>query len=805
MRRLRLLCCALVLALLVSLAAVGPSGARRVIASAGASDCASFGEAASYVAFSHGDFNASPPGGENINGRVAAAGDVTLGGSGSGGVYITGLSAPTVIAGGNFSAGKSGTGGTLSTGVRYGGDIYVASNFYINGNKDHAQPPFSFDDEFDSLKLLSASWADLDQTPGATVTLNQYSHALELTGTGDDVNVFRVDAAQLAQAAGVVINLNKPDATALINVTTDTELLTAFQYLNLSGTATAAKVAWNLPLATALTISGSVSWQGLVLAPNATVNEESNGQFNGQLIAGSIPTANRTMNLVAFTGCLPPPEPIEPPAPPDETLTLTALCVSANGDLTMRLRNSGDERRQGEWVDLGGPDFGTVDVPAGSDEFFDVQDPSTQSVIRLTSGSTTITEPGVTTPCSGQITVRLATIGPAPPGATWNVGLDNGANVSRTLTLASGDQETTTVPGGYVSGTAPIDEVIGGVAYTVSVGDTHGGAATISLNPVEILDGDHEIVTVTITYTASGGGGGTEVVPPPVQPTLPPGAPDPPRGPDLVGGRRGTDLSITHLITPRRLYVGGTIMTVTRVRNVGREPAVGVVTREIPQYHPETANAVARVLSLTTTRGTCTSRRPVRCTLGTLAPSASVTIRSRTRVLVAAPLRSMVVVSSKTKETNTANNTAVATFVSLAPRAVVHAHVSAPPTSRVAAPLRYTARATGGGQSGATSVRLCTRPPSSMVQAHAPGTFLYRGTLCRSVSRLGRGHSISFTVFGYASARGHIFPSARATAVDVARADHAAAHVLVLGASACPAAASRASGTTKPPTAHAAC
>ena len=56
-----------------------------------------------------------------------------------------------------------------------------------------------------------------------------------MTGTGTGLNVFTVDAAQLAQAAGIVINLTQPGATALINVTTDTILSIAPMYMNLSG------------------------------------------------------------------------------------------------------------------------------------------------------------------------------------------------------------------------------------------------------------------------------------------------------------------------------------------------------------------------------------------------------------------------------------------------------------------------------------------------------------------------------------------------------------------------------------------
>ena len=96
--------------------------------------------------------------------------------------------------------------------------------------------------------------------------------------------MFTVSAAQLTQAAGVTLTLTQPGATALVNVTTDTQLTLSEQYMNLTGT-TAANVAWNLPLATKLTLNGSVDWQGLILAPNAELHAASNGQIHGQLIA----------------------------------------------------------------------------------------------------------------------------------------------------------------------------------------------------------------------------------------------------------------------------------------------------------------------------------------------------------------------------------------------------------------------------------------------------------------------------------------------------------------------------------------
>ena len=560
---------------------------------------------------------------------------------------------------------------------------------------------------------------------------------------------------------------------------------------------------WNLPLATGLAVTHGVAWQGSILAPNAAVTGTNEPQLNGQLIAASVPDSTWVINRVKYTGCLP-----LPPGPPDTTLSLAPLCIDANGVLDMRMRNTGDQTRDVTWKDLGGPDSGSFDIPAHSDFFFYVHGGGAASVVVATAGMTTVQANGTGAHCQGQITVQLVTEGDAPAGQTWDVGISNGDNggVSHVLTLGSGASGTVTVPGGYVAGVAPIDEVVGGAAYTISVDDPHGAESTsVSLNPVQILDGQNEFVIVTLVYGTGIPGTGPPVEPPtgPEQPTLPPGVPAPPPGPNIVPGTAGADLAITHQITPGRLPVGGTIETVTRVTNLGDQAAHGVVVREIPQYRKLTANLVAHVLTLTTTAGTCTQRWPVRCSLGTLAPGATVTIRTRTRILVAASLRSIVVVSSQTPETNTANNMAQANVTAFS-SASVHAQISAPPSGRVAARLTYRVSATPGHTSQRTDVRLCTQPPRSFVQVSAPGTYRYRGLYCRNYTRVKPGGSVSFLVTAFPSATGRLIADARATAVGAPRESRASAPILVGAAVACPAAIGTAARRQRP-TAHAAC
>ena len=304
-RRARLVSGIGVIVLVGCLVVIATSLARREAARAGEAGCADLGNAADFVVFSDGAFNSSQASGTSINGRIAAAGDVTLDG-----ISVSpaaGDSTPTVIAGGDFVAGRTtGHGGTLSGGVRYGGSIDVAPNFTVDGERTHAPPPFSFVSEFGDLTALSKSWATIGQTQDATVTLDPNSKALQLTGKGSGLNVFSVSAADLNAAAGIVIDLSQADATALINITSAAQLTIAPQYMDLLGSANARRLVWNLPNATALAVTHGVSWKGLILAPNATATSNNRPQLSGQLIANTVPTSDWVLSYVPFTGCLPP-------------------------------------------------------------------------------------------------------------------------------------------------------------------------------------------------------------------------------------------------------------------------------------------------------------------------------------------------------------------------------------------------------------------------------------------------------------------------------------------------------------------
>ena len=148
---------------------------------------------------------------------------------------------------------------------------------------------------------------------------------------------------------------------------------------------------------------------------------------------------------------------------------------------------------------------------------------------------------------------------------------------------------------------------------------------------------------------------------------------------------------------------------------------------------------------------------------------------------------------------------AIALVTSFAPTANIRRSITAPPVVHVGQRLRYRVSVTRAARGRRTPCDCAPGTRATLIAVHAPGTFAYHGRRCATAGHLGAGRSFSFTVSGLASARGHVFPSTTATAVDVARPVRASTHVVVLGpVVACTATARRATAA-KPPRARAAC
>lgn len=712
-----------------------------------AAQCASLGQAANYDVFSNGVYEATNT---TLHGRAAAAGNVTLSAANIGDATTAG--GDDLVSGGDVTGGN----GQVSGSVRYAGTLDQAQNFTITGGSTKGVPPFSFADEFAQLGELSSSLAALPTTTGANAILQPWG-ALQINAPGatGPQYVFNIPGDLLAQALGVDISL-PADATAVINVTGPHVSITQAQYMNLGGGITPQHIVWNFDGVSDLSLGGSVPWQGTVLAPRTDVTGVGTHNLVGQLIAANARTNSLAIMQAPFSGCL--------PAPPPAPLELSALCADVSQQFAMRLRNSGTRDLEVTWSDLDSAQGGSFTAFARHDRYFtvNVADGRTHH-ITVTAGSTTLHATAEPRACSARITVSQVVEGDSPGGA-WTDVLSGSAGLVHSQNLADGESFSVDVPSGYVAGSVPVGEIPGGAVYEVTQPDPRGGTVVVSQVPITVTDGDDVLVTLTTLYPP------TPVIPPdvvpPVQPTLPPGAPDPPSGPDLIAavpGSPAADLEVTHSIRPRRLFVGDVVTTATRVRNLGSATASGTVLRELPQYPRLVATRVAKVLSLTTSAGSCRAPRPVRCQLGNMRPGQTIVVRARARVLVPGVLHSVVFASTTTAESNTTNNEGVAGLVVRTPSQLVRVHVGAPTRGRVGQPFSYRVTVTGAGMSGANGVRLCTPIPARFTDRSAPGTFGYKGLRCRDYARLGKGSSRSFVVQGVPAVGGRVKLDARAT------------------------------------------
>ena len=719
---------------------VGVLAALAVVPSrAMAADCADIGVPGQYDVFVGGTLTANT-GGATIQGRVAAGGDARVQGItlGTNPPLTPDTNRADLVVGRNLTV--EGGGGSVPFGrVTYGGTLAATGTLTALGGLHQAQPPFDFAAETTTLSERSAQWADL---PANGTIGGPGSYDIRFTGTNPTRNVFALTSVALQGYGQITISV-PPGSTTLINVS-GSSFTSALYRMVLVG-ATPETVLWNFPLATSVQQASGLEWQGTLLAPNAAASL-SNGQLHGQLLAASAAIGSEGVFHHPFTGCL--------PAAPTRDLSLASLCTDpVTNHHAMRLRNTGDTSHAVTWTDADSAQTGSFTARAGTDTFFDVLDGDRVHHIVATSGSTTLNETTTTRPCAGTITVRKLVTGPgaAPPGP-WRIHVDGDNGFSATRDLVDGAQSAVAVPGGYQAGSVRIGQLAGGVRYAISEPDTLGAIASVDQSPVTIIDGQSEIVTVGNDFpTAPEPPVPPEPpVTPPPQPVLPPGTTGPLPGPDLVLAASvlgGADVAVSETISPRVSAVGDVVSVTVRVRNYGPLPAVGPVAREIPQVDPRRPNQVARILGVRAGLRVagCTSIRPVRCGGATLPAGAEVVIRVRARLLLPGIFKSVVVATSRTPDPNTTNNLSVNGLVVRRP-ADIAVGVDAPPAARVGVPVSYRIVARGTGRDGAHSVRFCHRPPAGLLMTSAPGTFRYRGRVCRDVSRLARGRRAGFTV-----------------------------------------------------------
>ncbi|WP_022927369.1 choice-of-anchor A family protein [Patulibacter americanus] len=784
---MRALALALVAGALLAAALLG-TGPREARAQA-PSDCVALGTPGDYGVFVHDDYASSNT---QVDGRVFAGGDATVSGWAVGVRGTPDAERIDLLVGGDLTA--NGTQAPNGS-VRYAG-TFTGQMATPNGTLAQAPLPFSTDAEFAALDALADRLGGLEAT--GTVSAPNAAGAITLEGTNQARNGFELTSAQLGDAREVLIRV-PAGSTTIITVLGDDvstaapNALTQVAYWNGSsyqqlGDAPPAELAalrdatlWNIPQASRVQIGPGIAFPGSVLAPRAAVEFTGNAQLYGQLWGASL-RGQSTSRHGTFRGCLPLPD------APGPDVALDPTCRDAVADTsTMRLRNRDDEAVDVTWRDEESAQTGRLRVGARRDAYFTVADARSPHVIVARAGSTTVRATASREACRGRVLVRKLVSGPSP-GGTWDIVLRGENGRRRQIALAAGQARTVVLPTRVAAGEVPIGQVPGGVRYAVSEPDPRGAATVAVDRPVvTIAPGSRLSATVQNTYAPApepdpdpdpgpepdpapapepDPGAGTTGTPDPTDPfapaderpgngpRLPVGTPSPPPGAPLVAGA-GADLAVRETITPAVAPVGSQATVRVEVRNRGPEPAVDAVVRELPKVDPANLNRRARALvevvsstdpAFDPSAASCTARRPIRCTLGTLRPGARVVVRIRGRLLERGTLENVTVATARTPDPNTTNNVSAAGIRVVDARPALGVAIDAPRTVRIGERFSYRVTVRGGAPAGARAVRVCHSPAADLLVTPHPGAVRRDGALCRDVARLGRGARSSFTV-----------------------------------------------------------
>ncbi|MEM8529629.1 MAG: choice-of-anchor A family protein [Chloroflexota bacterium] len=281
---------------------------------------ASLGPAADFNVFMLGDVTQSS---SDTEGRMAAAGDVSLGG-----YSVADKLDPSIwtdqdvlVVGGNltYTSGRVYYGNAI-----YGGNADVSGSTTIDGTLSQGTP---IDFAAAENDLLDRS-ATLSQISANGTTQVQYwggpTAQVTLTGTDPDLNVFTVSGTDLSNTN--TLRINAPaGSTVVINIDGTVNQMKNFGIF-LEGI-NRRNVLYNFYETTDLTLQG-IGIEGSVLAPQADINFP-HGVIYGTLIGASLEGIGQS-NHEPFEGCGDiPPTPTNTPLPTEEpTLASTEVPTS---------------------------------------------------------------------------------------------------------------------------------------------------------------------------------------------------------------------------------------------------------------------------------------------------------------------------------------------------------------------------------------------------------------------------------------------------------------------------------------------
>lgn len=259
-----------------------------------------------YNIFMLGDINMSASN-FSTEGRIAAAGSITLQKDFNIGTKLTSSATGTgvVVAGKNLILSSSG--GT----VNYGNAVYGGTASAPSTVKTIKATPIDFDA---ASTLLLKKTDRLATVPTNGTTKVETSGAIVLTGTNTATNVFNVSGTAVSKATSFKIDA-PAGSTVLVNIDgTAVNMVSMTGGITLSNGINYNQVIFNYSGATSLNL-GSVSIPGTILAPRAAVTF--GGSIKGTLFGASLAGSGSSASLYPFTGDIQ----VAIPAP-DERVTI---------------------------------------------------------------------------------------------------------------------------------------------------------------------------------------------------------------------------------------------------------------------------------------------------------------------------------------------------------------------------------------------------------------------------------------------------------------------------------------------------
>jgi large repetitive protein len=216
-------------------------------------------------------------GGHDVQGKVAAGGNITMSGFAVGSGLPASNISQTLVAGGNLTLSHGGLWGDTFYGGTYSADSSVVS---YRGTVAQGTP-IDFAARFAELRGLSSQLAGL--TINGTATRQSWG-GIMLRGTSPSLNVFDVSASAFTGAK--LLSIDAPAGSlVVINIRGASATFTGFG-TSFSGGIDPHGVLYNFVDTTSITARG-FGFQGTVLAPYANV-DFSNGSWDGGLYAVSL-------------------------------------------------------------------------------------------------------------------------------------------------------------------------------------------------------------------------------------------------------------------------------------------------------------------------------------------------------------------------------------------------------------------------------------------------------------------------------------------------------------------------------------